>query len=165
MTRQSRGAAFDPIFRFACLGAATMLLAALAGVVVSLAIGGWPAFAKFGFAFFTSTDWNPVTEVYGAAGPIANNIGPERAEAIRVQMGLEAGDACFFAAGDPEKFAKFAGAARIKAGRQLVFLEARLWGADGKLAVHATATAAVPMPALDTTPTPDPSSGHPGDCP
>lgn len=28
----------------------------------------------------------------------------------------------------------------IKAGKQLVFLEARLWGADGKLAVHATAT-------------------------
>ena len=32
----------------------------------------------------------------------------------------------------------------IRAGRQLVFLEARLWGDDGKLAVHATATAAVP---------------------
>jgi uncharacterized protein (TIGR00369 family) len=31
----------------------------------------------------------------------------------------------------------------IKAGKQLVFLEARLWGADGRLAVHATATAAV----------------------
>jgi phosphate transport system permease protein len=74
VTRQSRGAAFDPIFRFACLGAATMLLAALAGVVVSLAIGGWPAFAKFGFAFFTTTDWNPVTEVYGAAGPIAGTL-------------------------------------------------------------------------------------------
>lgn len=32
----------------------------------------------------------------------------------------------------------------VKAGKQLVFLEARLWGADGKLAVHATATALVP---------------------
>lgn len=32
----------------------------------------------------------------------------------------------------------------IKAGKQLVFLEAKLWGADGKLAVHATATVAVP---------------------
>jgi uncharacterized protein (TIGR00369 family) len=32
----------------------------------------------------------------------------------------------------------------VKAGRQLVFLEARLWGADGTLAVHATATAMVP---------------------
>jgi uncharacterized protein (TIGR00369 family) len=32
----------------------------------------------------------------------------------------------------------------VKAGRQVVFLEARLWGADGKLAVHATATATAP---------------------
>jgi uncharacterized protein (TIGR00369 family) len=32
----------------------------------------------------------------------------------------------------------------VKAGRQVAFLEAKLWGADGKLAVHATATAAVP---------------------
>ena len=31
----------------------------------------------------------------------------------------------------------------VKAGRQIVFLEAKLWGADGKLAVHATATTAV----------------------
>ncbi|OYU45571.1 MAG: hypothetical protein CFE44_06795 [Burkholderiales bacterium PBB4] len=31
----------------------------------------------------------------------------------------------------------------IKAGMQLVFLEAKLWGADGKLAVHATATVSV----------------------
>lgn len=32
----------------------------------------------------------------------------------------------------------------VNAGKQLVFLEARLWGADGKLAVHATATAVFP---------------------
>jgi acyl-coenzyme A thioesterase PaaI-like protein len=32
----------------------------------------------------------------------------------------------------------------VKAGRQVVFLEAKLWGAEGRLAVHATATAAVP---------------------
>jgi uncharacterized protein (TIGR00369 family) len=32
----------------------------------------------------------------------------------------------------------------LKAGKQLVFLEAKLWGADGALAVHATATATVP---------------------
>ena len=55
----------------------------------------------------------------GAAGPIANNIGPERAEAVRVQLGLAAGDAAFFVAGDPEKFVKFAGAARIKVGADL----------------------------------------------
>jgi phosphate transport system permease protein len=49
-------------------------MAALAGVVVSLAIGGWPAFRAFGFGFLTSTEWNPVTEVYGAAGPIAGTL-------------------------------------------------------------------------------------------
>ena len=53
------------------------------------------------------------------AGPIANNIGPDRTELIRLQLGLQEGDAAFFAAGDPEKFAKFAGAARIKVGADL----------------------------------------------
>ena len=58
-----------------------------------------------------------------AAGPIANNIGPERTEAIRTQLGLSAGDACFFAAGDPEKFAKFAGAARTKVGEDMNLID------------------------------------------
>lgn len=69
-----KGGWFDPVFRFACLAAATALLAALGGIVVSLVVGGWPALAKFGPAFFTSTTWNPVTEVYGAAGPIAGTL-------------------------------------------------------------------------------------------
>ena len=55
----------------------------------------------------------------GPAGPIANNIGPERAQAIRQQLGVNAGDAVFFAAGDPAKFARFAGAARTKIGHDL----------------------------------------------
>ncbi len=59
----------------------------------------------------------------GAAGPIANNIGPERAEAVRVQLGLAAGDAAFFVAGDPEKFVKFAGNARIKVGTDLNLID------------------------------------------
>jgi aspartyl-tRNA synthetase len=55
----------------------------------------------------------------GGAGPIAKNIGPERAEAIRSQMSLSAGDACFFAAGRPEKFYRFAGDARNRVGNEL----------------------------------------------
>ena len=31
----------------------------------------------------------------------------------------------------------------IKAGKNLAFLEGRLWGADGQLAIHATATASI----------------------
>jgi len=53
------------------------------------------------------------------SGPLAKNIGPERTEAIRTQLGLEAGDACFFVAGEPAKFYKFAGEARTKAGEEL----------------------------------------------
>ena len=64
----------ETIFRGLCFGAATLLLAALTGVVLSLAIGGWPAFHQFGFGFITSTEWNPVTENYGAAGPIVGTI-------------------------------------------------------------------------------------------
>lgn len=62
------------IFRYACATAATVLLAALAGVVVSLFIGGLPAFREFGLSFLTSTTWNPVTEVYGGAGPIVGTL-------------------------------------------------------------------------------------------
>jgi phosphate transport system permease protein len=69
-----RGAALDPIFSALCFSAATALLAALAGVVVSLMIGAAPAFQKFGFAFFTTARWNPVTEIYGAAGPIVGTL-------------------------------------------------------------------------------------------
>jgi aspartyl-tRNA synthetase len=53
------------------------------------------------------------------AGPIAKNIGAERTDAIRQQLGLEPGDACFFVAGDPKKFVSFAGAARTRAGEEL----------------------------------------------
>ncbi|WP_298353008.1 aspartate--tRNA ligase [Rhodoblastus sp.] len=59
----------------------------------------------------------------GGRGPLANNIGPERVEAIRAQLGLNAGDAAFFVAGDPEKFAKFAGMARTKVGEDLNLLD------------------------------------------
>lgn len=53
------------------------------------------------------------------SGPIANNIGSERAEAIRLALGLADGDAAFFVAGNPEKFYKFAGLARTKVGDDL----------------------------------------------
>src|ERR1700761_6064975 len=69
-----RGAAIDPWFRWVCWGAATTLLCALGGVMISLAIGGWPAFQKVGFGFLTNVDWNPVTEVYGGAGPIVGTL-------------------------------------------------------------------------------------------
>ena len=55
----------------------------------------------------------------GGAGPIARNLGPERADAIRGKLGLEVGDAAFFVGGDPKAFYKFAGLARTKIGTEL----------------------------------------------
>jgi aspartyl-tRNA synthetase len=71
-----------------------------------------------GYIFWRETDGK-----VEAAGPIANNIGPERTEAIRAQLDLKSGDAVFFAAGDPEKFHKFAGDARTRVGRELNLID------------------------------------------
>jgi aspartyl-tRNA synthetase len=55
----------------------------------------------------------------GGAGPLAKNIGPERTKQIADQMKLAVGDACFFVAGKPKEFVKFAGPARAKIGEDL----------------------------------------------
>ena len=54
-----------------------------------------------------------------AAGPLAKNIGPERTEAIRRQLGLGVGDAAFFLGGKPKDFQAVAGRARTVIGDEL----------------------------------------------
>ena len=54
-----------------------------------------------------------------AAGPLAKNIGPERTEAIRQQLGLGVGDAAFFLGGKPSSFQAVAGRARNVIGEEL----------------------------------------------
>ena len=54
-----------------------------------------------------------------AAGPLAKNIGPERTEAIREQLGLGVGDAAFFLGGKPSSFQAVAGRARNVIGEEL----------------------------------------------
>jgi aspartyl-tRNA synthetase len=57
------------------------------------------------------------------AGPVARNLGPERTEALRAELGLGDGDAVFFVGGVPAVFAPFASAARVKIGRDLGLVE------------------------------------------
>ncbi|MEM9100522.1 MAG: aspartate--tRNA ligase [Pseudomonadota bacterium] len=54
-----------------------------------------------------------------AAGPLAKNIGPERTEAIRQQLGLSIGDTAFFLGGKPSTFEAVAGKARDIIGEEL----------------------------------------------
>jgi aspartyl-tRNA synthetase len=58
-----------------------------------------------------------------AAGPLAKNIGPERTEAIRLQLGLGKGDAAFFLGGKPSVFEAVAGRARVVIGDELGLTE------------------------------------------
>ncbi|MEO0344086.1 MAG: aspartate--tRNA ligase [Pseudomonadota bacterium] len=63
--------------------------------------------------------WFPDVGDPEAAGPLAKNIGLGRAEAIRQQLGLEAGDAAFFLGGKPKAFEAVAGKARVVIGEEL----------------------------------------------
>ncbi|MEM6588902.1 MAG: aspartate--tRNA ligase [Pseudomonadota bacterium] len=63
--------------------------------------------------------WRDQGEGMEAAGPLAKNIGPERTEAIRQQLGLEVGDAAFFLGGKPKTFESVAAKARNVIGEEL----------------------------------------------
>ena len=56
--------------------------------------------------------WRDSGDGMEAAGPLAKNIGLERTEALRAQLGLGTGDAAFFLGGKPKNFEKVAGKAR-----------------------------------------------------
>ncbi|WP_422025758.1 aspartate--tRNA ligase [Roseovarius sp.] len=67
--------------------------------------------------------WRDQGEGMEAAGPLAKNIGPERTEAIREQLGLGVGDAAFFLGGKPAAFERVAGKARDVIGEELELTE------------------------------------------
>jgi phosphate transport system permease protein len=64
----------DTVFEWACRGAGVFVLVLLGAIIVELFIGGWPAFRAFGPAFITSTEWDPVQEVFGAGVSIYGTI-------------------------------------------------------------------------------------------
>jgi phosphate transport system permease protein len=64
----------DTTFRIMTQCSAIAVLALLAGVILSLVIGSLPAWKAFGFGFFTSESWNPVTDKFGAAPAIYGTL-------------------------------------------------------------------------------------------
>ena len=64
----------DIAFRHVTRIAAVGVLVLLSGVIVSLIEGSLPALRAFGFGFLTTDRWNPVTEKFGALGPIYGTL-------------------------------------------------------------------------------------------
>ncbi|MCF4129261.1 phosphate ABC transporter permease subunit PstC [Methylobacterium sp. SyP6R] len=64
----------DRIFRGAALASALLVLLVLAGILASIAYGGWPAFREFGPGFLTSSAWNVGREEYGALVAIIGTL-------------------------------------------------------------------------------------------
>jgi phosphate transport system permease protein len=68
----------DRIFGFVAKGAAIFTLGLLLAILTSLTISAWPAIAKYGLGFLTSTAWDPVQEEFGGLvmiyGTIATSI-------------------------------------------------------------------------------------------
>jgi len=64
----------DAAFRLVTQGFAFLVLLVLAGILLTLIAGSWPSITKFGVGFLFSSEWNPVTEEFGALVPIVGTL-------------------------------------------------------------------------------------------
>jgi phosphate transport system permease protein len=65
----------DWLFKGISLFFAILVLVTLFGIILMLAHGSLPAFEKFGFFnFYTTSEWNPATEVFGGLSPIIGTL-------------------------------------------------------------------------------------------
>ena len=64
----------DFLFHKITLLFAVSVLIVLGGIIVSLAVGAWPAFKEFGFGFITRIEWDPVSDQYGGMIAIVGTL-------------------------------------------------------------------------------------------
>jgi phosphate transport system permease protein len=64
----------DILFRLITRMSAFSVLILLAAIIVSLVVGSLPAIKAFGFNFLSSSEWNPVTDEFGALVPIVGTL-------------------------------------------------------------------------------------------
>lgn len=64
----------DNVFRNTTRFFAFFVLALLAAIIVSLIIGSWPTLKTYGLSFLFSSEWNPVTEEFGALDSIMGTL-------------------------------------------------------------------------------------------
>ena len=89
-----RHAREDTLFRFVTQLFAVLVLAFLAAIIVSLAVGSAPAFHKFGLGFIADREWNPVTEQFGGLAPVFGTLATS-AIALMIAIPLSFGIALF----------------------------------------------------------------------
>lgn len=71
LRRQRRA---DALFRGLTQLLSIGLLLLLASMIVTLIAGSWPAIQAFGWRFYTSADWDPVGERFGAVVPLFGTL-------------------------------------------------------------------------------------------
>jgi phosphate transport system permease protein len=74
MPRLRREARAEGVFRTMTIVSAGLVLVLLAGVLIALCYGGWPALKTFKLGFLTQTVWNPVTEQFGALAALYGTV-------------------------------------------------------------------------------------------
>ena len=72
--RKTPKGTFDLIFRNASFLSALFVLVLLAGIMLSMVIGGWPAFREMGIGFLTSSIWDTQNDQYGAWPAIVGTL-------------------------------------------------------------------------------------------
>jgi len=73
-TRTSISAFGDLLFSNISRIFAFLVLCILAAIIVSLIVGSYPAIKKFHFGFIFSSDWNPVTQKFGALAAVFGTL-------------------------------------------------------------------------------------------
>jgi len=100
----------DRTFNILTQASAIAVLVILAGVMLSLVIGSLPAWHAFGFDFFTSQSWNPVTEKFGALPAIYGTLLTSFI-AMLIGVPVSLGIAIFLTEISPERFRRTIGTA------------------------------------------------------
>jgi phosphate transport system permease protein len=65
---------FDMLFRSTTRAFAFLVLTLLVAIIMALIWGSFPTLKKFGVQFIFSSDWNPVTEEFGAFNSISGTL-------------------------------------------------------------------------------------------
>jgi phosphate transport system permease protein len=76
VVRRRIGSTGDRLYEWLCRGAGILVLLLLGAIILTLFLGGLPAFREFGIGFLWGTDWNPVEgrESYGALVPVLGTV-------------------------------------------------------------------------------------------